>query len=802
MVATFCNKLGWGNLEILISQFQSRLEFGVQRELVGLMAISTMTSSIARKLYKNGFEAVAAVARANKEEIEKIIASDMAFDHVSPGKSKANARLIWVESKRQCMTPREIAQEIVDEARRLQEAEIGRPIDWDDLPDSQTELLPAKVTTKQKHVRKMKEKRLAKKKSPQKVINMAKFAKIRPDIRKQVSRTSLGEHSISLDNSVIEMESSQYSQDSQESEAAAQSVENSQDAAGDESDAVVAESSEESDSSDKGDAMPSKDDKTPSTSKSLFSSSSQLHQSSAKRKTSTPTTPEISRRKKIAKNLNRSFDDTDAADVVPESPHSEANEHESPPEVKPDMQPEVPERSQRLVSDDFVVNKIAVTGEAELTTLRDTLSTHQRVSIVFDCEPFKQPTLKRIGFLRGAKNEQQDTAGLLFNNGQLMVTRIAFGFPDSSAFVIEDKDTLIALRNSLKLSRTTVIVFGAKRTYRVLRECFDVDKETLTQLRWFDVSTAHWMMNPDLPNDSRPHTIHDLVQVYTPELAAVSKRKRHSSSFKATLLFPLHDKLRNVLHELELLHSFENVESPVLLIFAEIELIGMGVDKKALEEQRERWTELRDRLEDQAKKLANKPSLDVRSPKQVAKLLYTDLKLLTKAAHLIDTNPIRQEELRKSGAIAKHLTTSKEMLDKLRQVHPLPGVISDCRTVDRILNNTIANMREHMFHCDEFKMSRVTGEIDTMLATGRIAMDNANLLAIPRDTTVTIGDDVIPISVRKLFVPQSGNYKFLEFFVIINDNVIILHSQVTFYCLLTIRSSSYAFSLISARTTS
>lgn len=37
MVTVFCQKLGWTNMELLLSQFQSRLSFGVERELCDLV---------------------------------------------------------------------------------------------------------------------------------------------------------------------------------------------------------------------------------------------------------------------------------------------------------------------------------------------------------------------------------------------------------------------------------------------------------------------------------------------------------------------------------------------------------------------------------------------------------------------------------------------------------------------------------------------------------------------------------------------------------------------------------------------
>lgn len=54
MITVFCNRLGWFNLEMLVSQFQSRLTFGVQRQLVDLVRIKLLNSHRARLFYNAG----------------------------------------------------------------------------------------------------------------------------------------------------------------------------------------------------------------------------------------------------------------------------------------------------------------------------------------------------------------------------------------------------------------------------------------------------------------------------------------------------------------------------------------------------------------------------------------------------------------------------------------------------------------------------------------------------------------------------------------------------------------------------
>lgn len=79
MVTVFCNRLGWHNLEMLLSQFQSRLSFGVQRELCDLVRISLLNAQTARTLYSAGLLTVADVAHAQVADVEKVLRKAVPF---------------------------------------------------------------------------------------------------------------------------------------------------------------------------------------------------------------------------------------------------------------------------------------------------------------------------------------------------------------------------------------------------------------------------------------------------------------------------------------------------------------------------------------------------------------------------------------------------------------------------------------------------------------------------------------------------------------------------------------------------
>ncbi len=80
MVTVFCQRLGWHSLELLLAQFQSRLTFGVQRELVDLVRISLVNAQRARILHNAGYHTVAALANGKIEDIERLLKMAVPFD--------------------------------------------------------------------------------------------------------------------------------------------------------------------------------------------------------------------------------------------------------------------------------------------------------------------------------------------------------------------------------------------------------------------------------------------------------------------------------------------------------------------------------------------------------------------------------------------------------------------------------------------------------------------------------------------------------------------------------------------------
>ncbi|KFO30714.1 DNA polymerase theta [Fukomys damarensis] len=142
MITVFSNRLGWHNMELLLSQFQKRLTFGIQRELCDLVRVSLLNAQRARFLYASGFLTVADLARANVAEVEMILQKAVPFksarkavdEEEGAAEERRKMRTVWVSGSKG-LTTREAAILIVDEAKViLQQDLVEMGVQWD--PDS------------------------------------------------------------------------------------------------------------------------------------------------------------------------------------------------------------------------------------------------------------------------------------------------------------------------------------------------------------------------------------------------------------------------------------------------------------------------------------------------------------------------------------------------------------------------------------------------------------------------------------------------------------------------------------------
>uniref|UniRef100_A0A8C3EC26 DNA polymerase theta n=1 Tax=Corvus moneduloides TaxID=1196302 RepID=A0A8C3EC26_CORMO len=132
MITVFCNRLGWHNMELLLSQFQSRLTFGVHRELCDLVRVSPLNAQRARTLYSAGFVTVADLAKASPDDVAAALKSSVPFKSIrravdedeESAEERRAVRSIWMAGMKG-LTEGEAASVIVEEARRLLQQDLA-----------------------------------------------------------------------------------------------------------------------------------------------------------------------------------------------------------------------------------------------------------------------------------------------------------------------------------------------------------------------------------------------------------------------------------------------------------------------------------------------------------------------------------------------------------------------------------------------------------------------------------------------------------------------------------------------------
>lgn len=82
MVTQFCKRLGWSSLELLISQFSERLQFGVQRQLVELLRLDCLNSLTARTLYNAGIQSISDLALADLRLVQRALAKAIPYQRL------------------------------------------------------------------------------------------------------------------------------------------------------------------------------------------------------------------------------------------------------------------------------------------------------------------------------------------------------------------------------------------------------------------------------------------------------------------------------------------------------------------------------------------------------------------------------------------------------------------------------------------------------------------------------------------------------------------------------------------------
>jgi DNA polymerase-1 len=264
----------------------------------------------------------------------------------------------------------------------------------------------------------------------------------------------------------------------------------------------------------------------------------------------------------------------------------------------------------------------------------------------------------------------------------------------------------------------------------------------------FDTMVAHYLIQPELR-----HNLDFLSEIYlgykkieTSELigkgkAQVTMRSVDAEIIKeyacedADITLQLKPLLEKELIEANVTKLFEEVEMPLLKVLIEMELSGMKIDVKALDQYAVLLREQIIQLENEITEMAGEP-FNISSPKQLGHILFDKLLLDPKA----------------KKTKTKQYSTNEDVLVTLQDRHPIIGKILDHRGLKKLLSTYVESLPK--------LINPKTGKIhtsynQTVAVTGRLSSNNPNLQNIPiRDEN---GREI-----RKAFVPSDEDHLFLS----------------------------------------
>ena len=178
---------------------------------------------------------------------------------------------------------------------------------------------------------------------------------------------------------------------------------------------------------------------------------------------------------------------------------------------------------------------------------------------------------------------------------------------------------------------------------------------------------------------------------------------------KAKFIYDTRNQLLEDLGKNNELDLFQKIEMPLSRVLADMELTGILVDVPYLEKIEADLKNQMDVLEQEIYELAG-TTFNIMSPAQLAKVLFENLEI-----------PYPKKV--KDGKYS----TSKDILDKIRFVHPIVDKILDYRTVSKLYTNYAVGLKSEV---------REDGRIHTIFTqtltrTGRLSSISPNLQNIP-----------------------------------------------------------------------
>ncbi len=312
----------------------------------------------------------------------------------------------------------------------------------------------------------------------------------------------------------------------------------------------------------------------------------------------------------------------------------------------------------------------------------------------------------------------------------------------------ERKDILDEFRSVLENPKIIKIGQNIKYDYQIFYK-YGIELKG----KFFDTMLAHYLLEPELRHgmDYLAQTILNYKTISYSEIVGTGKKAKTMADFepKQILNYAAEDaditlQLKNKLFfELEkeenkgLKSVFYDIEIPLISVLAKIEMNGMNIDTKSLNEFSKELGKDVEIVEKEIYEIAGE-EFNIASPKQLGEILF-------------DENKLNLSPKPKLTAKSKQYKTDESILVKLAENYPIAAKIVDYRQLQK-LKSTYVDALPLLLSPKDNKIH--TSFNQAVASTGRLSSTNPNLQNIPIRTER--GREV-----RKAFVPSSENHVLL-----------------------------------------
>ena len=232
--------------------------------------------------------------------------------------------------------------------------------------------------------------------------------------------------------------------------------------------------------------------------------------------------------------------------------------------------------------------------------------------------------------------------------------------------------------------------------------------------RLFDVMIAAYLLNPGARNHDVRQIIFTVLGVELPNISAQGNlfgSDPKAESKELWLIGSTVNKFKKELEQADNLKLMETMEMPLINILAEMELNGVAIDTKKLEQMSEFAKKEVEKTRKTIYKMAGY-EFNVSSTQQLREALFEKMKI-----------PVKGIKKGKTG-----LSTSAEELEKLHGVHPIIEEIENYREITK-LQNTYIDVLPTLINPETNRIHTTYNQAVT--ATGRLSSSDPNLQNIP-----------------------------------------------------------------------